>query len=110
MKNRILKICGESSVRPDFNEIANTPNFVFTPDPNFETVTLFDSVGNVVNLNSWIECAFYVNGGWTNNVSDFYNGEKSVFIFVSLVFLTHILYIKYFKKINFSKFVEFNEE
>lgn len=110
MKYRIIKICGESSVVPDFSKIANTPNYVFAPDSNFDKVTLFDSVGNVVNLNSWLECAYYVNGGWTNNVSDFYNGEKTVFIFTSIAFLTHILYIKYFKKINFSKYIEFNEE
>ena len=22
--------------------------------------------GNIVNVNSWIECAHYVNGGWDN--------------------------------------------
>ena len=56
MKKRIEKICGVSENIPNFQEIENSPNFVFSPDESFETITLFDKEGNVVNLNSWLEC------------------------------------------------------
>ena len=34
--------------------------------PNFDVVVLFDIEGNIINVNSWIECAHYVSGGWFN--------------------------------------------
>ena len=43
----------------------------FENDPNFETLRLFDIEGNIINVNSWFECANYVNGGWTLNYSNF---------------------------------------
>ena len=58
MKRRIEVICGKTDIVPNFTEISNTPNYVFLPDPNFDVVSLFDREGNVVNLNSWIECAY----------------------------------------------------
>ena len=85
MKKRIEKICGVSENIPNFQEIENSPNFVFTPDKSFETITLFDKEGNVVNLNSWLECAYYVKGGWTNNISDFFDGEKFMFFCLLLI-------------------------
>ena len=63
MHKRTETICGESSIIPDFEEIGNNPNFVFNPDPNFEPITLFNENGNTVLVNSWLECANYVNGG-----------------------------------------------
>ena len=36
-----------------------------------QTIRLFDIDGNVINVNSWFECANYVNGGWTLNYSNF---------------------------------------
>ena len=113
MKTRIIKICGDSPLIPNFEEISNSPNYVFTPDPNFTKVTLFDVAGNVVNLNSWIECAFYVNGGWTNNVSDFVNGEKTVFLFLVFGSIGYIIFDKFlskiFKNIDLRKYFEINE-
>ncbi len=91
MHKKTEVICGESDLRPNFEEIGNNPNFVFENDPNFETIKLFDIEGNVVNVNSWLECANYVNGSWTNNVSDFYDGEKFIFslllIFIASLYL-----------------------
>jgi len=72
-------ICGESDLKPDFEAIGNNPNFVFENDPSYETVRLFDADGNIVNVNSWLECANYVNGGWTDYSSDFVNGEQLLF-------------------------------
>ena len=57
---------------------------------------LFDFDGNIVNVNSWLECANYVNGGWTNNISDFTNGEQILFfLFCSTIALATYLQRKY---------------
>ena len=81
MHKKTEVICGKSDLRPNFKEIGN--------NPNFETIKLFDIEGNVVNVNSWLECANYVNGSWTNNVSDFYDGEKFIFSLL-LVFIASL--------------------
>jgi len=100
MRNLIEKICGTTDLIPNFDEIGNNPNYVFVNDPNFGTIRLFDVEGNIVNVNSWIECAHYVNGGWTNNISDFVDGERIVFI--ALFFISIIVsYLDY--RFNFFK-------
>ena len=89
MHKKTYVICGESDLKPDFEAIGNNPNFVFENDPNFESLRLFDFDSNVVNVNSWLECANYVNGGWFTSVSDLINYEKNLFfglLFVSGVF------------------------
>tara|TARA_B100000579_G_C22718220_1_gene798046 strand:- start:186 stop:494 length:309 start_codon:yes stop_codon:yes gene_type:complete len=85
MHKKTEVICGISDLKPNFEEIGNNPNFVFENDPNFETIKLFDIEGNIVNVNSWLECANYVNGGWTNNISDFVDGEKILFFFLTVL-------------------------
>ncbi len=105
MHRKIIIICGESEITPDFDEIGNNPNFIFENDPNFETVRLFDIEGNIVNVNSWLECANYVNGGWTNNISDFYDGEKLIFglllvLMSSLYFIGKTKYRKYWSDLS----------
>ena len=37
MHKKTEVICGESELKPNFEEIGNNPNFVFENDPNFET-------------------------------------------------------------------------
>jgi len=93
-------ICGESDLKPDFEAIGNNPNFVFENDLSYETVRLFDADGNIVNVNSWLECANYVNGGWTDYSSDFVNGEQ--LLFFALCGLI-VLGIYLHKKYNFLK-------
>ena len=99
MDLNIEKICGASNESIDIESIGNDPNFVFVNDPNYETITLFDLEGNIINVNSWLECANYVNGGWTNNVSDFINGERNLF-FLTLGSLVIYLIYKKFVQIN----------
>tara|TARA_B100000902_G_C27241275_1_gene880115 strand:- start:475 stop:783 length:309 start_codon:yes stop_codon:yes gene_type:complete len=94
MHKKTTVICGESDLKPDFEAIGNNPNFVFENDPNFDAVRLFDFDGNIVNVNSWLECANYINGGWTNNVSDFINGEKILFF----LFCSAIVLITFFER------------
>ena len=65
------------------------PNFVFENDPLFSTITLYDVDGNVINVNSWVECAHYVNGGWSSVLETGYIGS-----FV-LLQVTAVLYLGY---------------
>mgnify|MGYP006001120955 CR=1 FL=1 len=97
MDKKIAEICGFSEITPDFEMIGNNPNFVFENDPNFDTVILFDTNNNIINVNSWLECANYVNGGWINNSVETFNGEQFIF------FVTLSLFIIYF---SFKKFVK----
>ena len=60
----IINVCGNQPENQELVEIGSDPNFVFQNDPNFTTLRLFDVEGNIINVNSWIECAHYVNGGW----------------------------------------------
>ena len=85
MHKKTFVICGESDTVPDFAAIGNNPNFVFQNDPDFETVRLFDQSGNIVNVNSWLECAHYVTGGWSVSVDAFINEERYLF-FLLLAF------------------------
>lgn len=80
MSNQIENICGASDLVPDFESIGNNPNFVFTPEPSFQTLTLYDNLGNTINVNSWLECANYVNGGWVNEALTYVGYEKELFI------------------------------
>ena len=42
-------------------------------------------------VNSWIECANYVNGGWVNNIVGDWNYERNLFFGLSI--LTCVLLI-----------------
>ena len=95
MHKKTIVICGESDLKPDFEAIGNNPNFVFENDPNFETVRLFDSAGNIVNVNSWLECANYVNGGWSASMNVFSNYEERLF----LILLTISISLLFFEKV-----------
>ena len=61
----IISICGDQPSNQELIEIGSDPNFVFQNDTEFITLRLFDIEGNIINVNSWIECAHYVNGGWS---------------------------------------------
>ena len=88
MNANIKEICGESEITPDFEAIASNPTFVFEPDETFETLILYNSDGSVINVNSWLECANYVNGGWFSSISDLINYEKRLFF--TLIFVTFV--------------------
>jgi len=96
MHKKTELICGKSDIIPDFESIASNPNFVFENDPEFSSIRLFDIENNVVNVNSWLECANYVNGGWTNNQFDFFNGENILFFLISFSFTAYLLIKNYY--------------
>ena len=78
----IINNCGSGGSLEELESLKNDPNFVFQNDPNFETLTLYDSEGNVINVNSWLECANYVNGGWSINYNSF-SGDLFFFTLVT---------------------------
>lgn len=98
----INKICGKKLGTLDIDSIKSDPNFVFTNDPNFETLVLYGPDGSVINVNSWLECANYVNGGWLNNIIQNTNYEKYYFYFVTAIavglFIKNIFKLSYVKK------------
>lgn len=91
MNANIKEICGESEITPDFEAIASNPTFVFEPDETFETLILYNSDGSVINVNSWLECANYVNGGWFTSLNNLVNYEKRllyILLFFSVSYIT----------------------
>lgn len=62
--NNVNKLCGKTPdgfIKIDFD---SNPNFIFETDTAYLPVQLFDSEGNSVIVNSFIECEHYVSGGW----------------------------------------------
>ena len=96
-QDAINAICGdrpENFVVPD---IGNDPNFVFENDPNFEALKLYNSEGDVIFVNSWVECANYVSGGWSNNIISS-NHDELFFYFLSSLLLGYFLIKRYLSK------------
>ena len=100
MNQKIREICGNSDLEFDPEAIANNPNFVFSNDPNYQTIVLFDTEGNIINVNSWIECANYVNGGWSTSVGDLVNGEQILFLSVLFLFSGYIMLKRFLERRN----------
>ena len=96
-------VCGEAPKDTEnLNFQVSDPNFVFENDPSYQTIVLYDRDGNVVNVNSWIECANYVEGGWTNGLITSSNSEMYYFLFLTGLLLSllgyRFLQKKYVKK------------
>jgi len=101
MENNLESIesqCGISPEDASFKQVESNPNYIFENDPSFETIVLYDADGNIVNVNSWIECAHYVNGGWSNLPISTVPGDMIIF---SVLVMTTIVYI-ILKKTYFS--------
>ena len=87
LKDYVKKFCGDPPIGFKEVDIANDPNFVFTNDPDYETKVLYFNDGSIINVNSWIECANYVNGGWTDNMSYLQNMEGYYVAFLGIITL-----------------------
>ena len=98
--NSIIEtICGKQSGNIDLSAIENNPDFVFENDPLYETVVLYNNDGGIINVNSWIECANYVNGGWSNSSYPINNFDKYyMYLLLGLAVLT--MFIKFVRKID----------
>jgi hypothetical protein len=93
--------CGTKPIGEEFIErIENDPNFVFQNDPNFETLRLFDVDNNIVNVNSWIECAHYVSGGWGRNSTATFSGDLIYLFIVVGITITYSVIRLYLKKLS----------
>ena len=90
----ILESCGEKPESTELIDVGNDPSFIWENDPLFETVILYDVEGNIINVNSWLECANYVTGGWSANIDNFINEER--YLFLVLLGLSTAFYL--FKK------------
>lgn len=97
MNLNINNICGESDGTFDLSSTASDPNFVFENDPNFEALKLYNSEGDVIFVNSWVECANYVSGGWSNNIISS-NHDELFFYFLSSLLLGYFLIKRYLSK------------
>tara|TARA_B100000902_G_scaffold272518_1_gene258449 strand:+ start:205 stop:528 length:324 start_codon:yes stop_codon:yes gene_type:complete len=107
MEDKLVQIennCGLKPADQELIEIGSDPNFVFINDPEFTTLRLFDIEGNIINVNSWIECAHYVNGGWASTYNEGLSGNLLLLSIVTL-FTSCYLLIRYFKlnKNNYEK-------
>ena len=99
-EQNLINICGEQPEGVNYIDPGNDPNFVFTSDPAFDVVTLFDVEGNSVFVNSFTECHHYANGGWNytptlRNESD-YHDFLVVFSIVA-IFLANLFFRKFLK-------------
>lgn len=105
MNKKITQICGPSDITPDFEKIGNDPNFVFKPDSSFTSIQLYNADGESITVNSWLECANYVNGGWVNSIVEDSNLE--LYFFTTLLLLAASLVLKdivrYFNFFNVKK-------
>jgi hypothetical protein len=97
MNLNINNICGESDGTFDLSSIGSDPNFVFENDPNFEALKLYNSEGDVIFVNSWVECANYVSGGWSNNIISS-NHDELFFYFLSSLLLGYFFIKRYLSK------------
>ena len=95
---KIIEYCGLKPENLELTEIGNDPSFVFENDPNFQTVALYDSDGNTIFVNSWLECANYVNGGWVNDMNLFINEERMFFFTIMICSAIGYFARKYFVK------------
>ena len=77
--------CGTKPSGVSYTDPGNDPNFVFVNDPNFEALTLFDPEGNIINVNSWLECVHYLKGGWGSN--QILSSMSEQYLSISLFFI-----------------------
>ena len=64
LQNDVESICGENKSYTLQTVTEDNPDYVFTADPEFNPVRLYDSEANTVLVNSFEECSHYVSGGW----------------------------------------------
>ena len=94
----IESTCGLQPPGVTYTDPGNDPNFVFTSDPGFEVVALYDAEGNIINVNSWLECVHYLKGGWTSNQIVSSINEQYLLISLLSIAAVSTLLIIYLKK------------
>jgi hypothetical protein len=90
-------ICGLPKEGEFLPDIGSNPNFIFVNDPSYDSIRLLDPEGNIINVNSWIECAHYVKGGWSTNLP-LITSELTIFLVLSITLSSYFFY-KMIKKV-----------
>jgi len=101
--SKVVELCGDYPQDFEKVDFSSNPDFVFENDNNFSSKQLFDSEGNTVFVNSFIECEHYVSGGW--DYSPLKNNEiqlQDITLYVVLLLLA-ITYSKNLIKKIFAK-------
>ena len=101
--SKVVELCGDYPQDFEKVDFSSNPDFVFENDINFSSKQLFDSEGNTVFVNSFIECEHYVSGGW--DYSPLKNNEiqlQDITLYVVL-FLLAVTYSKSLIKKFFAK-------
>jgi len=95
MNKEIENNCGLNNTDDTLTDVGNSPDFVFNPDPLYENIILFDPEGNKIIVNSWIECAHYVSGGWSNKLISTLS-LQNLFSFVCVSLVTYFLIKRFY--------------
>lgn len=95
----VVEVCGESNTTLSNLDYDNNPNYVFEIDETFVPINLVNSSGNVITVNSYLECQNYVEGGW-KKTNTYNNQNFSIVYFLYTVFL---LLIGYFMGLDLKK-------
>lgn len=95
MDNNVIKNCGSYPYNFVKKEITSDPNFVFTDDPDFPDVTLWNVSGQPVVVHSFIECEHYVLGGWIYESN--FSHEQSLQFNFSLILILFFSIYSFFK-------------
>lgn len=101
-EEKIISACTDIPPVGELDKIVDDPNFIFDSEITFEPVTLFDIEGNSVVVRSILECAHYVNGGWSTEISSNLNYFVLVGI-ASLAGISLIMFNKFFPRIKLEK-------
>ena len=64
MDELVIKFCGQYPENFIKIDVSSNPNYVFTNDPLYDPISLYDWENNTVTVNSFAECEHYVLGGW----------------------------------------------
>jgi len=87
----ILKtFCGAIPLNYKFQEMGE--NTVFKIDPNFSPINLYDFWGNAATVNSFVECANYVAGGWRPNKTTVFDILQIGIIAGSVLLITLLIF------------------
>ena len=89
----VEELCGVYPEDFEKLDISSNPDFVFTNDPNYSAKQLFDTAGNKISVNSFVECEHYVSGGWNFTPvesSEFLLQDYLIYVSLFLLVLTFL--------------------
>ena len=89
----IVNLCGDYPDGFEPGDILSDPNFVFSNDVNYSAVKLFDSEGNSVFVNSFVECHHYVNVGWNFVISQINESTIHNYLSIFSILLISVSYV-----------------